>query len=189
MLYVNYSPDGSPLGFYNDDIHAEIPGPSIKITEAEWRDCIDNTGRRKVDVAAKKIVIFAPEPPSLESLKTAKNVQINDAVEAAILAGFNSSAIGTSYFYPADRDSQTNLIGSVATGASMGFPCRDGAGVWDRRAHTAPQLKQVLANGAVRKQTLLSQADVFRASVKAVTASGDATTDKAAIDAIVVSFT
>jgi hypothetical protein len=84
MLYVNYSPDGSLLGFYTDDIHELIPDPHIKLTNEEWQDCVNNPGLRKVDSGAKKIIVFTPPPPVLDDVKASKFAEINAAADAAL---------------------------------------------------------------------------------------------------------
>ncbi|CUH95864.1 hypothetical protein P22_1950 [Propionispora sp. 2/2-37] len=64
MVKVNYDAvTGEILGFYPDFVQYEsIPEPHIEIDEAAWQDCTDNPGRRRVDLAALKIVEYTPEP-------------------------------------------------------------------------------------------------------------------------------
>ena len=178
MFYANFDGSGNIIGYYDDEIHENIPEPNISLTDDEWHDCVSNIGLRRVDVATKKVIVFTPQPPSIEVLREGKNKEIDSAVEAAILAGFYSSALGSAHFYPAGRDSQTNLIGAVSTSVDMTFPCRDGAGNWARVMHPAADLKQVLVDGAIRKQALLSHADTLRDAVAAGTD----------MDAVVVDF-
>lgn len=115
---------------------------------------------------------------TLPDSAAAKTAAINAACGAAILAGFDSSALGATYHYTATLEDQANLLGLIAIGAGGDFTCVDAAGVKARRAHTAAQLKKVLADGGIFKDQLLAKARALKDAVAAAV-------DVAAVDAVV----
>lgn len=70
MYYAHYdNQTGQILGFYTPDIHGDnIPTPNIEITYEQWQECLENQGRRKVDVTTKQIVACEPPAPTKEEL-------------------------------------------------------------------------------------------------------------------------
>ena len=62
MIKVNYNSEtGKILGFYSDEIeYQSIPEPYIEIDYEQHNDCINNQGKRKVDLETKKIISFEP---------------------------------------------------------------------------------------------------------------------------------
>lgn len=182
-MTILYSP--STGGFYRSDAHAaaSIPGDATEITDQLYQQLM-------ADRDAGKAIIWDPNayvPGSVVPIITLvhrqalKNTEIDTAVAAAIIAGFTSAALGSDHLYASAETDQLNLIGAVVVGANMTYPCRNGAGVWDRRLHTAAQLQQVLTAGANRKQALLVHADTLRAQVAA-------TIDLPGLDAITIDF-
>ena len=67
MIKVNYNSEtGQILGFYPNDItYSNIPTPNIEITTKQHFECINNQGKRKVDLETKKIISFEPEMPEI----------------------------------------------------------------------------------------------------------------------------
>lgn len=59
---------GEILGFYDDGLHLSIPKPVVPLDDAEWLDCINNSGLRVIDIATLTIVAVAPLPVSPEQL-------------------------------------------------------------------------------------------------------------------------
>lgn len=93
--------------------------------------------------------------------------QINAAVEAAIIAGFDSDALGVVHTYQSDRDDQLNLVGMVADGQGGYFKCRDSGGEWGYKLHTFAQLQSVITAGKARKLQLLIAGETAKAQVMA----------------------
>lgn len=63
MIYASLNPNGTPSAFYIEGINpaGQIPGTAVVISEAAWRECLNNPGRRRiVDGGA---VVFAPPVP------------------------------------------------------------------------------------------------------------------------------
>lgn len=59
-IYAAFGNDGFPMAFYCDELHGDaVSANAIEITEAQWRDLIENSGHRKwIDGA-----VVAVEPP------------------------------------------------------------------------------------------------------------------------------
>lgn len=110
---------------------------------------------------------------------------IANACKSAIYAGFDSAALGTLHHYPSQDTDQTNLSASVLSSLLPGvdstwltpFWCRDTAGVWEFRMHTAAQIQQV---GKDAKATILTA----MAKNKALQDQIDAATTVAQVDAV-----
>ncbi|MEW6647177.1 MAG: DUF4376 domain-containing protein [Pseudomonadota bacterium] len=79
---------GEILGYYDNTIHAAIPQPSVELTDAEWQDCIDNNGLRRIDVASKKVVVYTPPLASVADTAATKNAEINAWRQTANLGSF-----------------------------------------------------------------------------------------------------
>lgn len=110
----------------------------------------------------------------LQALHTLKVVAINQACEAAITAGFPSSALGSPYTYGSQLEDQLNLTGAVLRGLEMDYPCRDDQGVKAYRLHTLEQLSQVSADFTLFKLQLLQRADELKQQLDQALLAGDA---------------
>ncbi len=110
--------------------------------------------------------------PTLDEIKTAKVAELTHAFNAALNAGFTSDALGSTHRYDSETHNRENLIGAVATGVPQMFTCNDNqnsANSKRQRLHTAEQLKQVLIDGAARKQALIARLREKRTAVLAAT--------------------
>ena len=91
----------------------------------------------------------------LKEAKQDKLAELSAACVAQIYEGFNSSALGAPYLYPAKDKDQANLSASVTASLipslpanwSTDFWCADSEGVWALRPHTAVQIQQVGLDG------------------------------------------
>lgn len=188
MKHAHYdNVTGEILGYYDDTIHADIPLPNIQLTDAEWQDCISNSGRRCIDVISVALMTCTQLPASPTDVAAAKIAALSTACEAAIVSGFTSTALGTSHTYQSDRDDQLNLIGAVSAAADIPFKCADETGAWDYRLHTAAQIRQVLSDGAAVKLSHLQTFGTKKAQVDAIVADATLTDDekRTAINAVV----
>ncbi|ENN86087.1 hypothetical protein RHSP_32146 [Rhizobium freirei PRF 81] len=109
---------------------------------------------------------------------------LNGACAAAILGGFQSSALGSSYSYPSAIKDQINLMGSVTdsllpdlpNGWTTPFWCADKDGIWAFRSHDGVQIQQAGADGKAhvidcqKKLAQLTDAVNASASLDAVAA-------------------
>lgn len=147
------------------NLDCKIPADAVEITEAEHAALLDAQSQgKRIEVDANGMPV-AVDPP-LDSIKAAKFAEINAACAAAIVGGFTSSALGTPYTYDSALEDQLNLIGAVGLGIDLPYRCADTAGVKEFRLHTAAQLKQVAADGAVIKLASLEKAATLKAQVQ-----------------------
>ena len=42
MKYAHIDENNKLLGFYDNEIHSEIPEPKIQLTEEQWKNALDN---------------------------------------------------------------------------------------------------------------------------------------------------
>lgn len=179
-------------GFYSEKIHGarsdvtgdpnpdcSIPLDAVEISEAEQAALLDgqSQGKRIQADANGYPVAVDPPPPSLDSLRATKTAEINTACATAIVGGFTSAALGAPHTYDSALEDQLNLIGAVSLGADLPYRCTDAVGMKAFRLHTAAQLKQVAADGAVIKLAALEKAATLKAQVQAAA-------DAAAVEAV-----
>jgi len=112
--------------------------------------------------------------------------------QAALVAGFTSSALGSAYTYPSQVQDQLNILGAsalsfTAAGQVGGWTtqlyCTNSSGVGAMVAHTAAQIQQVLTDSETNKQAIINQNLTLAASILAITTSTDSAIDE--IQAIV----
>lgn len=92
-----------------------------------------------------------PSPERLEARRSARDAELAAACAVAITAGVVLDVTGEALFYPTTTPTdQLNLAGVVALtligvpdGWVQGLTCRDSAGAWARRLHTAEQVQAV----------------------------------------------
>jgi len=165
---------GQLLGWYDTDIHTNIPTPNIAVSNEDWQVALD-INAKFVDVENK--VLSVKDFRTLAELKASKTSEINSACSKAITSGFTSSALGTPHTYQSEQTDQLNLIGVVTAGQDDYFKCgitdANGNVTWNYELHTIVQLQQVLADGKVHKQGLLQKANTLKAQVTGATTVKD----------------
>lgn len=95
MKHALINEAGFPTAFYSTDVHGEnIPEDAIALTEAQWREFIENQGRRKwVD---GEVVEYAPPPVALTVADYQRAVEAHvDTVAGA--KGYSSGVSCASY--------------------------------------------------------------------------------------------
>ncbi|WP_016754003.1 hypothetical protein [Leptospira santarosai] len=90
---------------------------------------------------------------------------VDSICEPKITAGFASTGLGALHFYSSDRDDQLNLVYLVSLNASVLYKCTDKNGIKEYRNHTAEQIRQVLADGAVLKSFYLQRAAALKKGI------------------------
>jgi len=107
----------------------------------------------------------------LEYAKMDKIKELSDACEAEILGGFQSSALGTPYWYGGTQEDQLNLIGVVASGQPSPFSVKKNKTDIQKTYinHTAAQLQQVMYDGKMFKLQLLQKFNNLKDQVLAAT--------------------
>ncbi|MGA4275563.1 hypothetical protein ACI2VH_03000 [Ralstonia nicotianae] len=126
----------------------------------------------QIDDSDQRYLAFANPLATLAGAKAAQVAAIAAACQAAITAGFVSSALGAAHTYPAQMTDQQNLAASVLaslmpslpSGWTTPFWCEDGSGNWLYASHTATQIQQVGQDGKTaviaaiqKKATLVAQ--------------------------------
>jgi hypothetical protein len=172
---VAFDMQGNIIGYY-DSIDSPVPNGinSITITDSQWRMCLSTPG-----FTVKNDNLVALDPPTdaqiLNNAKALKIASLSAACQAAIYAGFTSSALGALHSYPFQDKDQVNLTGDVmlsilpsaqASGWTVPFWCADSAGVWAMRPHTAVQIQQVGQDAAAMKLTMVSKNISFASQVE-----------------------
>ncbi|KVK99930.1 hypothetical protein [Burkholderia ubonensis] len=153
--YVAFDAQGNITAFY-DSIDSPIPSGvtnTIEITDVQWMTCISQPGQWHVVSGALAQVPPPSAAEQLASVKASTIASLNAACQAAILAGFTSSAIGSATFYPTTDTDQRNLQSSALAAAwSVGTAdwrvslwCQHGD-AWTYVEHTAQQVQQVNAD-------------------------------------------
>jgi len=92
---------------------------------------------------------------SLEETRALKLTELDTDCAAAILAGFDSNALGQHHHYPAKLTDQSNLQAAVLVSMQQGLAadwstpvwCQDTTGTWAYLGHTAAQIQQVGSDG------------------------------------------
>ncbi|MEZ5723276.1 MAG: hypothetical protein R3D59_18265 [Paracoccaceae bacterium] len=109
-MLAHYNPDtGEIRGFFHPSVHAEIPEPSIEISDTDWHAHCDRTALKSVDVETGELV------PYVAPAKT----------EAEILAAREAAARAECrrrIYAEADAETQLNIataaaVDGVGTGA------------------------------------------------------------------------
>lgn len=76
MKFIHYQADGQIWGYYDPDIHSDIPSPNVQVSDEVWQECVQ-MGASHIDLNSLTPIIPKPQPPSLEALKRAKLDEIN----------------------------------------------------------------------------------------------------------------
>lgn len=119
----------------------------------------DKTEKEKVESGEMK----------LSDIKEQIFQKINKLCYEEIVSGFESKALGEVHVYDSEDVDQVNLIGAVASGSDVYYKCsRNSDGLRDFFLHTNAQVKQVLADGASRKISLLQHCYELKAGIQAL---------------------
>lgn len=49
MKLCTIDEEGRPTGFYESEIHRQIPEHAFEISAEQWRECLENQGRRRFE--------------------------------------------------------------------------------------------------------------------------------------------
>jgi predicted NAD/FAD-dependent oxidoreductase len=173
-----YDGSGKIIAFY--DV-VESPAPAgvttINITDEQWLNCIQNHAKILVQNGA---LVDAPAPTAavlLAEAQTEKQGELSAACQAAIVSGFQSSALGSVHAYPSALIDQQNLASSVLASIMPGLAtdwtapiwCADSTGSWLFQPHTAAQAQQVGADSTAAIQALRTKNATLQAEVQAAT--------------------
>ncbi|MDI7165963.1 hypothetical protein [Leptospira santarosai] len=102
----------------------------------------------------------------IEKLRVELKSRVSSICSAKIISGFESDALGSAHYYDSNVDDQLNLIGLVSLNASVQQKCADiQNGVKTYREHTAEQIRQVLADGAILKSIYLQRSAALKKEI------------------------
>ncbi|MDO6383411.1 hypothetical protein [Leptospira santarosai] len=102
----------------------------------------------------------------IEKLRVELKGRVSSICSAKVISGFESDALGSAYYYDSNVDDQLNLIGLVSLNASVQQKCADiQNGVKTYREHTAEQIRQVLADGAILKSIYLQRSAALKKEI------------------------
>lgn len=126
--------------------HLAWPGHDyLDVTEA----CPDATpASHMVDPGTLQIV---PRSAPLAERQAAKLDEMSRACAAAIIAGFHSSALGSSHFYPSNGIDQANMVQNAVAGGAFMAQAEDES--WALTEHDAAQSEQVLVDFVTHRDT------------------------------------
>ena len=74
MKYVHYDGNSKILGYYDSEIHENIPTPNVEISEEQWVKALD-MGATHIDPKTLESSIKIEEPP-IEKLREAKTAEL-----------------------------------------------------------------------------------------------------------------
>jgi len=80
MKYAIFDKKGLPKAFYSPDVHSNIPDNAIEITDEQWREFINNQGRRAWDFKTKQVIDIT------NKVWDNKNKQWRDKTEQEIIS-------------------------------------------------------------------------------------------------------
>lgn len=113
--------------------------------------------------------------PDLESLKLEKIRELSTQCNRAIIAGFDSDALGSIHHYSSEPEDQINLLGAFLLQADVIYICTDISGLKQGRLHNINQITQVFNDGATRKQLLIQEFHKLRITAEQAKTSNELT--------------
>ncbi len=174
-MYAHYNDDGDILGFYNSNLHSQIPAPAIAITENQWRECVQNPGTQKISAKGKLIKVrlsmFELKTQTLEKvLVFASDIRAKVAgqVDQYKLAGWNDKS----------QRAQRVLAGNISEGdlAILQAEC-------DQRGHSETP-EQLATTQAKKGQSLAMAVAVIDGMEDTAIQSVEAATSEKALAAL-----
>lgn len=81
MKLIHYKPDGQIWGYYDPNIHADIPTPNVAVSDEVWQECVER-GATHISLDNLTPILPPPKPISLDELKQQKLNEINAAFRA-----------------------------------------------------------------------------------------------------------
>lgn len=127
MKYVLLNENGTPKGFYDDTVHSEIPTGAIEITEEQWLDFINNSGKRKFENGILVEYVYVPtfieaKSTKLLTIKTdyenSLKAMIGDTDPAEMASWTKQEAEARAW--SADNNAITPIIDNLIIGRAMG---------------------------------------------------------------------
>jgi hypothetical protein len=165
--YAAYDAQGAITGFYDDSVSPVPEGmAAIKIPDEQWQTCLSQPGWTVANGA-----LVAPVPPTaaelLAQVQAAQGATLTQDCQEAIVGGFASGALGSTYTYPSTLTDQANQQAVSASADGGLLYCVNGAGEWALVQHTQPQAQQVVSDFVKWLNACQQQLVAFAAQVNA----------------------
>lgn len=180
-MFATIDDVGRPTGFYDPDVHGQVPATAVELTEAQWRECLEHQGRRRIVVADDGRVTvepYTPPPPSVAEARAARLAEINAACDremATLEIGYPSREVLTwdkqlaeADALAADRDAPAPLLRGIAE--ARGIPVEELAARVHAKAEIYTQTSSALLG---KRQALEDRLDAILAEHEAGTLSAD----------------
>ena len=117
MKYAYYDKEGRLLGWYDKEIHSNIPEPYLEVTDKQWKEAINNN-YNFVDIENKKL--GKKDFRTLKELKFAKKQEIESAYQKAIQEPIQYIVNSNTYIFQADKKSQ-DILSQIIAVAPINF--------------------------------------------------------------------
>ena len=162
---------------YDAAINTVIPASAVSLDDATFLRTINESDGVWTLIGGTVTKVMPTSAQLLAAAQATASGAMNAATQAAIYAGFQSSALGKVYTYPAKDTDQQNLAASVldavinasTTGYTTPFWCEDSTGKWAYVPHTSAQMIQVGKDGKTAILAALSRNAVAQAAIAAAT--------------------
>jgi hypothetical protein len=173
--FATFDPASGALnGRYDSAVHTSIPAGAVPLDDVTFFRSIAETDGVWTCTDGKTVTKVMPSAAQLlAAAQATASGAMNAATQAAIYAGFQSSALGKVYTYPAKDTDQQNLAASVldavinasVSGYTTPFWCCDSTGKWAYVPHTSAQMIQVGKDGKNAILAALSRNAVAQAAI------------------------
>lgn len=158
MLFSTSAQKSGTSGFYFEG-DCNAPKDAVAVSESDFQTAINlPAGSTYGFDATGKLTTVAPSPALLLSAAQAAQIAIvSEACAAALIAGFTSSALGSTNTYPSLDPDQRNLLNAAlaAQGQTSSWSaslwCAK-SGTWTMASHTPAQVQQVNGDWMVFRQ-------------------------------------
>lgn len=156
MKYVNFDENGKILGFYDDEIHSNIPKPNAKITDEEWQEALRisaNFYDQKSETFGFKD--FRSEDEIVQDLKKQLILGLHQKKDELTFSNYEFEG----HTYRMGADVQADLLATITIFGAVGS-LPDGYTIKDIKsgeyvAFDLPKLIKLSAAVATRKATLI----------------------------------
>ncbi len=113
MKYAIFDSTGFPKAFYDSEIHKKIPRNAVQITDEQWKEFIENQGKRRWDFEKNDVVVYEPPLPSLNELKKQKQKELllyEKQRLQKILDSYGYISLADVQFYASQNDQEAQAI-------------------------------------------------------------------------------
>lgn len=156
MKYLNFDSNGKILGFYDDEIHLNIPKPNAKITDEVWQEAL-KSGANFYDQKSGALSFkdFRSEDEILQELKKQMITLIHEKKDELNYSNYEFE----NHTYRMGADVQADLLATITIFGAVG-KLPDGYTIKDIKsgeyvAFDLPKLVKLSAEVATRKATAI----------------------------------